>query len=115
MNHLNSNCPIEISCREVKDLIDANDNFLLLDCRTEDEYATTHIETAELIPMDQIPGRLSEIFPDQNRRVVVHCHLGGRSLQVTQWMRERGFSRVQNMTGGIDAWAIEVDSTIQRY
>ncbi|MEM6366009.1 MAG: rhodanese-like domain-containing protein, partial [Planctomycetota bacterium] len=46
---------------------------------------------------------------------VVHCHHGGRSMQVTQFLRQKGFSHVQNMAGGIESWSLEVDSAVPRY
>jgi rhodanese-related sulfurtransferase len=45
----------------------------------------------------------------------VHCHHGGRSLRVTQFLRQRGFAQAQNMAGGIDAWSLRIDPTVPRY
>jgi rhodanese-related sulfurtransferase len=47
--------------------------------------------------------------------IVVHCHHGGRSLRVARWLREQGFRRAQSMSGGIEQWAVEIDSTLARY
>lgn len=107
--------PIEIDCKSVKAKLDAGEDFLLLDCREQDEYNTVHIEQALLLPMSETVARAAELEPHRNREIVVHCHHGGRSLRVTNWLRQQGFASVRNMTGGIDAWSVEVDPTLPRY
>ena len=107
--------PLEIDCRSVKQKLDANDGLLLIDCREADEYATTHIAQAKLLPMSEIADRLGELEAFRQRPIAVHCHHGGRSLRVVRWLREQGFSQAQNMTGGIDLWSQEIDNTVPRY
>jgi rhodanese-related sulfurtransferase len=107
--------PIEIDPLTVQQLFDSEEEFLLLDCREPTECSIVRIESATPIPMGEIPARLAELEEHRDRRIVVHCHHGGRSLQVTEWLRAQGFSSVQNMSGGIDAWALEVDKTLPRY
>ncbi len=89
--------------------------FLLLDCRTTDEYAVAHIDGSRLIPMQELPARLAELESWRDKPIVVHCHHGMRSLKVAQWLREQGFSFAQSMTGGIDAWSTEIDPAVPRY
>ncbi len=112
---MNGNYPLEISVQDVKSLLDGDESFLLLDCREPAEYAIARIDGSQLIPMNEIPARLSEIEGHQRDRIVVHCHHGGRSLQVVQWLRGRGFAGAQNMTGGIDAWSQQIDPSVARY
>lgn len=88
---------------------------LLLDCRTPEEHATARIDGAVLIPMQEIVARVGELEPNRDQPIIVHCHHGMRSLRVTKWLREQGFSRAQSMAGGIDAWSGEVDPTVPRY
>lgn len=107
--------PLEIDVQDVKALLDASEDFLLLDCREQDEFELVRIGGATLLPMSEIQARAEELEPHRERRIVVHCHHGGRSMRVTQWLRGLGFVAVQNMRGGIDQWAIEVDSTLPRY
>jgi len=107
--------PIEISCRQVAELRESDEDFLLLDCREPAEHALARIEGARLIPMNEIPARLEELEPYRSRRVVVQCHHGGRSMMVVEWLRAQGFAAAQNMAGGIDAWSVEVDSETPRY
>jgi rhodanese-related sulfurtransferase len=105
---------MEIDVQTVKQMLDRGDNFILLDCREPDEVATAKIAGSLHIPMREIPARLAEIGP-ADTRVVVHCHHGGRSLRVTQFLRQQGYSQAQNMTGGIDAWSQAIDLGVPRY
>jgi len=107
--------PIEVSVKDVSNMQLSGAEFLLLDCRETDEHQTANISGATLIPMNEIPDRLPELEPHRERPIVVHCHHGGRSMRVTQWLREQGFAHVQNMAGGIDAWSQEIDPSIPRY
>jgi rhodanese-related sulfurtransferase len=108
--------PFEIDVHSVKKLLGAGDSqMLLLDCREPSEHATARIAGATLIPMKTIPQRLAELEPFRPGRIVVHCHHGGRSARVTTWLRQQGFNNVQNMTGGIDAWSLEIDPAVPRY
>jgi rhodanese-related sulfurtransferase len=107
--------PLEIDVQSVHKLREAGAEFLLLDCREPSEVATAHITGATHIPMREIPARLAELETHRDSRVVVHCHHGGRSLRVTQFLRQQGFAQAQNMAGGIDAWSLEIDSSVPRY
>jgi len=106
---------IEIDVQSVKSLIDSETDFLLIDCREVSEHEHCRIEGSQLIPMNETPDRLSEIEAYQAKPIVVHCHFGGRSLQVVNWLRANGFPQAQNMTGGIDAWSCQIDQAVPRY
>jgi rhodanese-related sulfurtransferase len=107
--------PLEIDCRAVKTRLDAGDDFLLLDCREQDEHQLVHIAEATLLPMSELVDRAAELHAHRGRHVVVHCHHGGRSLRVARWLREQGFATAQSMAGGIDQWATDIDPTLPRY
>lgn len=107
--------PLDIDCPAVQQLRSAGADFLLLDCRQKNEYDLVRIQGAVLIPIEEISTRLGELEPHRQRHIVVHCHHGGRSRMVTEWLRQQGFEQVQNMSGGIDAWAQHVDPTLPRY
>lgn len=94
---------------------DASSRPLLLDCRTAEEHAIARIEGSVLIPMQEIAERLAELDPWRDKPIIVHCHHGVRSLRVTHFLREKGFSQAQSMKGGIDAWSVEVDPSVPRY
>ena len=107
--------PIEIDVQSVKALMDSETEFLLIDCREVAEHEHCRIEGSQLIPMNETPERLSEIEVHAAKPVVVHCHHGGRSLQVVNWLRANGIPHAQNMTGGIDAWSCQIDQAVPRY
>ena len=86
----------------------------LIDVREPWEVATAHIEGAVTVPMGDIPARAhQELDPDEH--LVIFCHAGVRSMNVTVWLRNQGFEQVQSMRGGIDAWSTEVDPKVPRY
>ena len=90
---------------------------LVLDVRESFELAQASIQADgfELvhIPMGAIPPRLNELDP--SRPVACLCHHGGRSMQVASFLAHQGFAHVANISGGINAWSIQVDPTIPRY
>lgn len=86
----------------------------LIDVREPWEFATARIDGSLLMPMGDVPSRAhQELDPDE--RLVVLCHLGMRSMNVTVWLRNQGFEQAQSLRGGIDAWSVEVDSAVARY
>jgi len=86
---------------------------LLLDVREAWELEIARLPGAVHIPMPEVPGRLAEI--DRSRNVVVMCRSGGRSLKVAQFLEAQGYPSVANLTGGILAWARDVDPTLATY
>ncbi len=78
------------------------DDVFVIDVREQWEYDEGHIPDITLIPMNEIPNRLDEIPTD--KEVIVTCRSGNRSGQVTEYLREQGFTNIHNMTGGILAW-----------
>jgi rhodanese-related sulfurtransferase len=107
--------PADIDVLSVKKMLEGEERFVLLDVREPDEFTTASIEGTLQIPMRTVPSRLADLEPHRGERIVVHCHHGGRSARVAQWLREQGFEKVQNMAGGIDAWSQQVDPTVPRY
>ena len=86
----------------------------LLDVREPYEIDLASIPGATLMPMGDVPSRAhQELDPDQP--VVVLCHHGARSLNVTMWLRQQGFEQAQSLSGGIDQWSRSIDPTIPRY
>ncbi len=113
---MNQPPPMEVSVVTAADW-QRSDAALLLDVRTPAEVATACIESALLIPMQEIAQRVSELEPyrDDARPIVVFCHHGMRSLRVTAFLREQGFAQAVSMAGGIDAWSLAVDPAVARY
>ena len=103
----------EVSAAELKQKLDGDSDLVLLDVREPEERATATIDPSLHIPMGDIPARVQELDPDQH--IVVYCHHGVRSLNVTAWLRQQGFDQVQSLRGGIDRWSREVDPKVPLY
>jgi rhodanese-related sulfurtransferase len=104
----------EITPEETKNKLDHADPFVLLDVREPWEFQTASIAGTKLIPMGEIPSRAhQELDPEDH--IVVLCHHGVRSMNVTVWLRQQGFEKVQSMRGGIDAWSRVVDPKVPVY
>lgn len=105
----------EVSAMQVRERLAAGEHFLLLDVREADERETARIEGASWIPLGELALRAEELAEWRDRPVVVHCHHGVRSAKGCAVLRERGFSRVSNLAGGIEAWSLTVDPAVARY
>jgi len=86
---------------------------LLLDVREPWEFETCHLEAAQLMPLSSLPSRFNEL--DEEQALVCICHHGARSMQVANFLERQGFSKVINLSGGIHAWATEVDTGMPTY
>jgi adenylyltransferase/sulfurtransferase len=102
----------EVSCAELKKMMDAKEDFQLIDVREEHE---TEIATigGELIPMGDIMDNTVKIAKD--KKVVIYCRSGKRSGAVALALEPFGFTNLYNLKGGILAWADEIDPTITKY
>lgn len=98
---------------ELKALLAAGTPPVMLDVREGWEHQTARIENSQWIPMGEIAARFGEL--DREAEIVVICHHGGRSMQVAMFLERQGFSRIFNLTGGVDAWARTVDPTVPLY
>ena len=105
--------PAEIDVRSLSQRITAEDRPVVLDVREPQEIAIARFPGAVEIPMHDVPTRLAELDPQQE--IFVLCHHGMRSAHVASFLAENGFTRVGNVSGGIDAWALFVDPSVPRY
>ncbi len=104
----------EISATELKAIMDNGDDIQLIDVRQPDEFAFCKIKGSKLIPLGEIPARLSEI--DEKRITVIHCKMGGRSAKAIEFLKASGFKgELKNLRGGITAWSNEVDPKVPKY
>ncbi|CAA9889523.1 Rhodanese domain-containing protein [Candidatus Methylobacter favarea] len=103
----------QISAIELKNRIQKGDKLFLLDVREPNEFQYAHIDNSVLIPLNQLPKRLNEL--DAQQETVVICHHGMRSQQAAAYLEHSGFNAIANLTGGIDAWSCECDSSVPRY
>lgn len=98
---------------ELKQMMHAGRDFVLLDVREIWEYQLVHIEGAVSIPLGELPRRSRELLPVDE--IVVYCHHGMRSLDAAYLLQQLGFKSVLSVAGGIDRWAKEIDPDMQRY
>ncbi len=103
----------EISVEELKLKLDRNEEIVIIDVREPDEYEICHLEDAKLIPIRQLPNQLKELNP--NQPTVLYCHHGIRSAQAALWLAQNGFTHAMSLRGGIDEWALKIDSEMERY
>ncbi len=102
-----------MTVHELRELRESGDNHFLLDVREPHEQGISRIEGAVLIPLGELDQRSSELPRD--KRILVHCKSGGRSARAVSMLREQGFEDVWNISGGIIAWAREIDPTMAEY
>jgi sulfur-carrier protein adenylyltransferase/sulfurtransferase len=102
----------EISVEELKKKLDAKEDVFVLDVREPHEYQICNIG-GNLIPLGELPKRVSEL--DSSRNIVAHCKSGKRSSDAVEFLRKAGFTKVQNLTGGIMAWADRIDPKMPKY
>jgi len=88
---------------------------LLVDVRTDMEWQIARIAGAKLIPLQEFGERWRELDGLQDKPIILQCHHGMRSYQAAMFLREKGFSTLYNLVGGIDAWAAQVDPEVARY
>ncbi|PWH12147.1 MAG: sulfurtransferase [Anaerolineae bacterium] len=111
----------EISVQELAKKFEQGEEFTLLDVREawEVRLAAIRDERVLVLPMSVLAQKLQEAFPAELRRpdapVIVMCHHGIRSAQVTAWMRQNGWNNVYSLAGGIDAYARSVDASVGYY
>jgi rhodanese-related sulfurtransferase len=104
----------EITPEELKALRDAGNDLTVLDVRESWEYEVAKIAGSKHIVMGDIPARFNqELAPEDH--IVVVCHHGVRSMNVTAWLRQQGFEKVQSLQGGIDRWARRIDASVAVY
>jgi rhodanese-related sulfurtransferase len=91
----------------------AGEAVRVVDVRPPEEVAICRISGSEVIPLTDLPARMSELDPDEE--IVLHCKMGGRSAHAAAFLRANGFTNVRNLAGGILAWIDRVDPTLPRY
>ena len=102
-----------IQPQSLKRLIDNGHDIVLLDVREAWEYEIVHLNGAKQIPLGELPKQASLL--NLYAEIVVYCHRGMRSLDAAHLLQQLGFKRVKSLVGGIDQWAREIDTELQRY
>ncbi len=102
-----------IDVHALDELIKVKSDFVLIDVREENEYDICKIPNSKLIPLSVLAEKFVEV--DKDKDVVVHCHHGGRSAKAIEFLQSKGYTKLKNLSGGIDAWSTEIDSSVHRY
>lgn len=105
----------EIAPREYLRRRRAGEPVVLVDCRTQSERDLATIAGSIHLPMHDLARGIAALRQHEGAPVVVHCHHGARSLQVTSALREAGFEDVKSMAGGIHLWSLDIDPSIPVY
>ena len=108
----------EVTPRQTAALMMGEGKPLLLDCRLLEEWEVCRIDGAKLFPMQGIEQQAEDVEDaagGKDKPIVVYCHHGRRSLQVTATLRGLGFTNVKSMAGGIDLWSMDIDGAVKRY
>ncbi|MBI2876879.1 MAG: ThiF family adenylyltransferase, partial [Candidatus Tectomicrobia bacterium] len=103
----------EISPLALQERLERGERPFLLDVREPQEYQICRLAGATLIPLSQLPARLHELASAEE--IVVYCKTGGRSRKALELLQQSGFRRLRNLTGGINAWSLQVDPSGPRY
>ncbi|MCX7109546.1 MAG: rhodanese-like domain-containing protein [Proteobacteria bacterium] len=104
----------QISAVELNERLHADEPPpLLLDVREPHEFGRCRIEGSVNMPMSQVFAGSAKLDPQQE--TVVICHHGMRSAQIANFLLSRGFSKIINLTGGVAAWASQVDPSMPTY
>jgi adenylyltransferase/sulfurtransferase len=103
----------EVTVEELKRRIDQKDGVFILDVRNPPEYGICQIPGSKLLPLPELPQRFAEL--DKNQEMIVHCKSGMRSAKAVQFLKQQGFTKVKNLTGGILAWADKIDPAMPKY
>jgi rhodanese-related sulfurtransferase len=102
-----------ITVQELKQLMDSNEDFQLIDVRETYENEICSLNGL-LIPMNEIPGRVEDL--DKEKMIIVHCRSGKRSANVIDFLEQNyQLTNLYNLEGGILAWIEEIDSSMESY
>jgi len=102
----------QMSVHELKQLQDSGDTFYLFDVREQSERDIALIAGSRLLSEENI--KFIDTL-DRNSIMIFQCHTGVRSQSAAEYFRDQGFTRVYNLSGGIDAWSVEIDAEVARY
>jgi len=102
----------DLSPNEFRDFL-LDDEVTLVDVREQWEFDICQIKGAILIPMGEITKNYVNLKKDN--KIALYCHSGIRSMRVADFLLSKDFQSIANLQGGIDAWAQEIDTTVERY
>ena len=104
----NSSSYQQVDAETAKELMDTEDDYVILDARTQAEYDQGHIPGAILIPRDTVATAAEDTLPNKDQLILVYCRSGNRSKQASQTLVDLGYTNVVEF-GGINSWPYEVE------
>ena len=104
----NSSSYQQVDAETAKELMDTENDYVILDVRTQAEYDQGHIPGAILIPHDTVATAAEDALPDKGQLILVYCRSGNRSKQASQTLVDLGYTNVVEF-GGINSWPYEVE------
>lgn len=104
---------LSISAEELSRKLSSSEHVVLLDVREPQEWAINRLDGAKFIPLNDLPSRVSELSTADD--MVVYCKSGQRSSYAVRFLKDIGFKKVKNLTGGISEWVLKIDPTMARY
>lgn len=99
---------MNITAAEAKEIMDSREGYIILDTRTQAEYAESHIPGAILIPHDEITQKAEAVLTDKSQLILVYCRSGRRSKLAAEDLRKLGYTNIKEF-GGIIDWPYEVE------
>lgn len=99
---------MNITAEEAKKLMDTEQDYVILDVRTRQEYESGHIPGAILIPNEEIAERAENELTDKDQLILVYCRSGNRSKQASEVLEKLGYTRIREF-GGINDWPYETE------
>lgn len=113
MDH--SQTKVEITPVQLKQKLDSGQEVVILDIREPHELGICKLNNTAHVPMGELAARLNELTRFKDKEVVVYCRSGGRSARCVDFLRQNGFAKAINLTGGILSWSDTVDPTVAKY
>lgn len=107
----------EITALELKSLLDSGCKLCLVDVRQPEEHQLVKIQPSALFPLDELSERIDELrlLTAEADQTVFYCHVGMRSELAVNWLSTQGFTDIKNLSGGINAYAREADTSLTPY
>ena len=100
---------MNITAHRAKEMMDSQENYVILDTRTQEEYDESHIPGAILIPYDRILEKAEDVLTDKDQLIFVYCRSGRRSKLAAQDLVKLGYTNIKEF-GGILDWPYEIET-----
>ncbi len=104
---------VEIDVIDAKKKLNSKNIDCLIDVREPFEIEICKIDTSINFPLKDIPDRYNELSKEKS--ILVYCHHGMRSQRAAEFLVSKGFKNVYNLKGGIDQWAVKINTKLKRY